>query len=221
MQENIDQFVNGLQSWHLRTNALRAVEALRKNHFDAGFFQSADEVVEIVMSFIKEGMTVAFGGSQTIRQLGLDQLIAESGAIILDHNKQGVGLEEKVEIMRKQQVCDLFICSSNAISVEGELYNIDGNGNRVSAMIFGPRKVIIIAGTNKICLDEASGWERVRNVASPINMKRMNRPTPCTEKGVCSDCNLPSRGCNAFLALKKKPSMSDISVFIVNEPLGF
>lgn len=221
MEDSIHNFVKEMQSWHLRKNALKAVESLRKNHFDAGFFQSGEEVCEIVMKHVKPGMSIGFGGSQTIRQLGLDSLIAESGAEILDHNISGISAEEKMDIMRKQQICDLFICSSNAISIQGELFNIDGNGNRLSAMIFGPKKVIIIAGSNKICRDESSAWDRVRNVASPINMKRMNRPTPCTENGSCTDCNVPSRGCNAFLVLKKKPSLSDISVFIVNEPLGF
>lgn len=221
MEEDIHGFVNEMQSWHLRTNALKAVESLRKNHFDAGFFQSGEEVCEIVLNQIKPGMSVAFGGSQTIKQLGLDKLIADTGAEVLDHNIEGISSDQKLDIMRRQQVCDLFICSSNAISVQGELFNIDGNGNRLSAMIFGPKKVIIIAGTNKICLDERSAWERVRNVAAPVNMKRLNRPTPCTEKGSCAECNVPSRGCNAFLVLKKKPSMSDISVFIINEPLGF
>jgi hypothetical protein len=221
MEVDIHGFVNELHSWHLRTNALKAVESLRKNHFDAGFFQSGEEVCEIVLNHIKPGMSVAFGGSQTIKQLGLDKMISDAGAMILDHNIQGISPEQKLDIMRKQLVCDLFICSTNAISVQGELFNIDGNGNRLSAMIFGPKKVIIIAGTNKICLDDAAAWERVRNVAAPINMKRLNRPTPCSEKGICVECNVPSRGCNAFLVLKKKPSLSEISVFIVNESLGF
>jgi len=98
---------------------------------------------------------------------------------------------------------------------------VDGNGNRLSAMIFGPRKVIVIAGINKICIDEQSAWDRIRTTAAPVNMKRLNRPNPCTKEGICMDCSLLTRGCNAYLVLRKKPSMTDLSVFIVNESLGF
>ncbi|MBK7029352.1 MAG: lactate utilization protein [Bacteroidales bacterium] len=221
MGESIDNFVSGLNSWYSTSIAVKAIDALRKNHFDAGFFDSREEALNVIMDFVKPGMTVAFGGSQTLKQLGLDLLIAEAGAIILDHNKEGLSQEEKIEIMRKQQVCDLFLCSSNAITTQGEIYNIDGNGNRLSALIFGPKKTIIVAGVNKLCLNESSAWDRVRNHAAPINMKRLNRQTPCTEKGVCMDCRDDARGCNIFLALKRKPSLSDISVFIINESLGF
>jgi hypothetical protein len=216
-----NQFVSEMLNWHGRTIGQKTVEALRRNHFDAGFFDSGSEGLEVIMQFIKAGDTVAFGGSQTLRQLGLVQKVKEAGAVILDHNAEGLNPDEKMEVMRRQQVCDVFLCSSNAISLEGELYNVDGNGNRLSAMIFGPRKVIIVAGTNKICPDETSAWLRIKTVAAPINLKRLNRPNPCTKQGICMDCSLPTRGCNAYLVLRKKPSLSDISVFIINENLGF
>jgi hypothetical protein len=126
-----------------------------------------------------------------------------------------------MEVMRQQQICDLFICSSNAISLQGELFNIDGHGNRVAAMSFGPRKVIVVAGTNKIVADEEAAWQRIRTVAAPINFKRLNRPNPCAKYGVCMNCNLNSRGCNIYVATRRKPPMMDFHVFIVNEPLGF
>jgi hypothetical protein len=105
--------------------------------------------------------------------------------------------------------------------MQGELINVDGNGNRLSAMIFGPRKVIVVAGINKIVKDQEEGWERIRQKAAPMNLKRLNRPTPCVQSGVCMDCAVPMRGCNAYVMLRKKPSLSDFSVFIVNEILGF
>jgi len=221
MTKESNQFVSEMKSWHGRTIGQKTVEALCSNHFDSVFFDTAIEAIDMVMHFIQPGNTVAFGGSQTIRQLGLPDRIQKSGAILFDHNAEGLNLGEKIEVMRKQQVCDVFICSSNAISMDGELFNVDGNGNRISAMIFGPRKVIVLAGTNKICPDEASAWQRIKTVAAPINMKRFNRPNPCTSQGICMDCNLPTRGCNAYLALRRKPPMSDISVFIINEDLGF
>jgi hypothetical protein len=221
MNKEANQFVTDLKAWHGRIIGQKTVDSLRTNHFDAGFFDTGLEACEVIMRFIQQGSTVAFGGSQTIKQLGLAERIKQIGATLLDHNTEGLSQDEKIEVMRKQQSCDVFLCSSNAITQNGELYNVDGNGNRLSAMIFGPRKVIVVAGTNKICNDEASAWQRIRNVAAPINFKRLNRPNPCTKQGICMDCNLPTRGCNAYLVLRKKPSLTDFSVFIINENLGF
>jgi hypothetical protein len=221
MHKESDKFVSEMKLWHGKTIGQKTVEALRKNHFESVFFNTSLEALKVILSFIHPGEKVAFGGSQTIKQLDLHKKILAVGAIVLDHNAKGLSMEEKLDIMRMQQVCDVFICSSNAITMEGELYNVDGNGNRVSAMIFGPKKVIVVAGTNKICPDETAAWIRIRNVAAPINMHRFNRPNPCTKQGICMDCNLPTRGCNAYLAIRKKPSMTDMSVFIINEDLGF
>lgn len=216
-----DIFVNEMNTWHGQTIGNKTVEALHKNRFDASFFETRDETVKAVIEMVSKGMKVAFGGSQTAKQLNLQQLVSEKGAVILDHNAAGLTSDQKMEIMRQQQICDVFICSSNAISLQGELFNIDGHGNRVAAMSFGPRKVIVIAGTNKIVADEEAAWQRIRTIAAPINFKRLNRPNPCAKYGVCMNCNLTSRGCNIYVATRRKPPMMDFHVFIVNEPLGF
>lgn len=216
-----DTFVNDLNTWHGSVLGLKTVEALRRNRFDADFFETREEAAAAVLQFIKPGMQVAFGGSQTARQLELQQRVTEAGAEILDHNAPGLSDEEKMDVMRRQQICDLFICSSNAISLQGELFNLDGHGNRVAAMAFGPRRVIVVAGVNKLVTDEDASWERIRTIAAPINFKRLNRPNPCTKTGVCMNCNLPTRGCNIYVATRRKPPLMDFSVFIVNETLGF
>jgi hypothetical protein len=216
-----DTFVGEMNTWHGRTLGLKTIEALRKNRFDAAFYETREETANAVLEMISPGMEVAFGGSQTAKQLNLQQLVTEAGGIILDHNAAGLTDEQKLEVMRRQQVCDVFICSSNAISLQGELFNIDGHGNRVAAMSFGPRKVIVIAGINKLCADEAAAWERIRTIAAPINFKRLNRPNPCAKHGVCMNCNLPTRGCNIYVATRRRPSLTDFSVLIVNESLGF
>ncbi len=216
-----DIFVNKMNTWHGRTLGQKTVEALRKNRFDADFFESRQDAANAVRELLKPGMSVAFGGSQTAKQLGLQIIASESGATILDHNAEGLSEEQKLEVMRQQQICDVFICSSNALSLQGELFNIDGNGNRVAAMAFGPRRVIIIAGVNKICADEEAAWQRIRTIAAPVNFKRLDRPNPCVKQGVCMNCNLPTRGCNIYVATRRKPPLIDFSVFIVNEVLGF
>jgi hypothetical protein len=210
-----------MKAVHNRVLAQKTVEALRRNHFKAEFFENSAEAIQMILNNIQPGITLAFGGSQTIMQLGLAENVAGMDVILLDHNAEGLSQEDKIEIMRRQQVSDVFISSSNAVTLNGELYNVDGNGNRISALIFGPRKVIIIAGINKICTDENSAWQRIKSQAAPLNMQRLNRPNPCTKEGICMDCSLLTRGCNAYLVLRKKPTLSDISVFIINEELGF
>jgi hypothetical protein len=214
-------FVNEMNTWHGQTLGNKTVEALRRNRFDASFFETRDETAFAVLEMISPGMEVAFGGSQTAKQLNLQQLVTEKGATILDHNAPGLSEAEKLEVMRRQQICDVFICSSNAISLQGELFNIDGHGNRVAAMSFGPRRVIVIAGVNKLVADEEAAWQRIRTIAAPINFKRLNRPNPCAKHGVCMNCNLPTRGCNIYVATRRKPAMMEFAVFIINESLGF
>lgn len=216
-----DTFVNEMNSWHGQTLGLKTVEALRKNRFDAAFFETRNEAADAVLKLISSGQQVAFGGSQTARQLNLQQLVQDAGATILDHNATGLSSEEKHEVMRQQQICDVFICSSNAVSLQGELFNLDGHGNRVAAMAFGPRRVIVIVGVNKLVADEEAAWQRIRTIAAPINFKRLNRPNPCAKYGVCMNCNLPTRGCNIYVATRRKPPLMEFSVFVVNESLGF
>ncbi len=216
-----DTFVNEMNTWHGKTIGLKTIEALHKNRFDATFFETREDAAHAVIEFIKPGMQVAFGGSQTAKQLNLQQMVLDLGATILDHNATGLSDEEKLEVMRSQQTCDVFICSSNAISLQGELFNIDGHGNRVAAMAFGPRRVIVIAGVNKLVADEEAAWQRIRTIAAPINFKRLNRPNPCAKHGVCMNCNLPTRGCNIYVATRRKPPLMEFSVIIINESLGF
>lgn len=216
-----DTFVDEMNTWHGQTLGLKAVEALRKNLFEADFFTDREDAANAICEMILPGMEVAFGGSQTAKQLNLQQLVTAKGATVLDHHAAGFSDTEKIEVMRRQQVCDVFICSSNAISLQGELFNIDGHGNRVAAMSFGPRRVIVVAGVNKLVVDEEAAWQRIRTIAAPVNFKRLNRPNPCVKSGVCMNCNLPTRGCNIYVATRKRPSLTDFSVFIVNESLGF
>jgi len=222
MEENAtDAFVNEMKTWHGDVLGKKVTEALRRNRFDAHYYDTREEASNAVAMLIGPGMDVAFGGSQTAKQLDLQQVVSKAGANILDHNASELTNEQKLEVMRQQQICDVFICSSNAISLQGELFNIDGYGNRVAAMTFGPRRVIVVAGVNKLVADEQQAWARIRNTAAPINFKRLQRPNPCTRTGFCMDCNLPTRGCNIYVATRRKPPLMDFNVFIVNETLGF
>ena len=207
--------------WHNEILGNKVVKALEKNGFHAIYFETKEQAENFIMYHVKSGDDVGFGGSQTIKALDLKKRIREIGGNILDHGDFGLNKEQKLQVMRAELVSDLFLCSSNAITLNGELVNIDGAGNRVAAMTFGPRKVIVVAGVNKIVEDIEEGFRRIRNNASPKNNKRLSLKNPCTINGNCIDCKSETRICRAYSVLKRKPMQSDISVVIIGEELGF
>lgn len=216
-----DVYVNDLINEHNIKLLSKTVNNLRKHRFDAHFFTDRKSLTEKVLEYISNGTTVGIGGSQTVKQLNLISNITAKGGVLLNHGIQELSPEERLNIMRQQLTSDVFLCSANAISLQGEIYNVDGFGNRVAAMTFGPKKVIIVAGANKICLDENEAWSRISKIAAPINFNRLNRNTPCNATGICSDCNSEERGCNIYTVLRRKSPVLDISVFLINENLGF
>ncbi|HOD58946.1 MAG TPA: lactate utilization protein [Rectinema sp.] len=204
-----------------QARGLRTVSALQKNAFDALYVATAAEAAEKVLAFVYEGARVGFGGSMTIKSMNIQERAEKKGAIILDHNKAGLGAEEKMQILRSQLTCDVFISSANAITMEGFIFNVDGNGNRVAALSFGPKKNVIVAGMNKVVANLDEAYERLRTYASPLNNIRLEKPNPCVTQGYCADCVLPTRICRIYQVLRRKPSLSDFTVILVGEDLGF
>ncbi len=200
---------------------LRTVAALQKNGFDALYVQTAAIAAEKVLEFVVSGAKVGFGGSYTIKSMNIQELAAKKGAIILDHNAPGLGAEKKMDILRAQLTSDVFISSANAVTMDGMLLCVDGNGNRVAAMSFGPKKNVVVAGLNKIVANLDEAYERLKAYASPLNNIRFQKPNPCVTQGYCADCALPTRICRAYLELRRKPGLSDYTVIIVGEELGF
>jgi hypothetical protein len=207
--------------WHADALGEAAVAALKKNDFDAVYFADRDEAVKFVMGFVKSGASVGFGGSMTVAALGIKDKAIAAGAVPLDHGDPALSPEQKADVRRRQQTCDLFLCSSNAVTLDGMLVNVDGNGNRTNAMSFGPKKVVVVAGVNKIVADEAAGLQRIREYAAPMNNKRLGIQNPCVVKGVCCDCTGKTRICRIYSTLRRKPSPTDLTVVIVGEVLGF
>ena len=207
--------------WLLEKRGRKCVENLKKNGFDAHFCEdggaAADRVEEMTRSLTSFGI----GGSDTVRALGIVERLRQQGKIVHDHWAPDLSPEQVREIRLAQGRCDCFLCSANAISLAGEIVNVDGIGNRTSAMAFGPEKVILVAGTNKVADDLASALARVRRVAAPMRAKSLNMETPCAKTGLCSDCSAPQRICNITTILHRRPMLTDISVVLVNEALGF
>jgi hypothetical protein len=213
--------MNGVETWHYEALGKAACAALAKNGFDARYAASGGEALDLLLSFVKRGMQVGFGGSTTVGGLGVQQRARELGAVVLDHNEPGLDAERRLEVRRAQLVCDLFVSSTNALTLDGELLNVDGNGNRIAALTFGPRKTVVVAGANKIVRDLDEGFERIRLLAAPMNNKRLDKPNPCVKAGSCQDCKGDSRLCRAYSILKRRPGLSDFTVIVVGESLGF
>ena len=210
-----------IHNWHNETIGSRVVEVLKKNGFSAVYFQSGEEASEFIMNNVKMGDKVGFGGSMTVKKLGIQEKVKSMGGIVLDHGDSTLSPEEKMETMRGELLSDVFLCSSNAVTLEGELVNIDGVGNRVAAMSFGPKKVIVVVGVNKICKNETAAFERLEQIAAPKNCVRLNMPNPCTKTGVCMDCSADTRACRIYSVIKRKPMRTDITVVVIGEDLGF
>jgi len=195
--------------------------ALKKNGFDAHFVPSVPRSTELILDMISAYETFGFAGSDTTRALGVLEALRADGKTIYDHWQEGLSREADLEIRLQQGRCDCFLCSANAVSMNGELVNVDGVGNRTSAMAFGPAKVVIVAGMNKVTHDLESALRRVREVAGPMRAKSLNMDTPCAKTGSCNDCNAPQRICRITTILHRKPMLTDVSVVLVNEALGF
>lgn len=210
--------------WHENKLIDDTVKSLEKNGFEAIATPNRQVALSSILDRVPAGATVGLGGSISLRELNLPAALKERGNDVADHweaRKRGVSAGAMAEIRHKHPNSDVFITSTNALTRKGELVNIDGAGQRVAAMIYGPKKVIIVSGRNKIveCLDEAI--DRVRNVAAPINAKRLGRKTPCAETGRCSDCDSPDRICSVTTIMHKKPEIADITVIVVDDVLGY
>jgi hypothetical protein len=208
------------QAWYERLQVERTLKALRKNNFDAQFVPKAMEANEAIFKMIPDGSIVGVGGSITLSQIGFFEEAARHSIKLLNPAALQLTPEEFIQMRREILLADVFLASSNAVTEDGKLYNIDGTGNRVGAMSFGPKKVILVCGVNKIVKDIGEAHRRAQEWAAPMNARRLAIKTPCAETGVCADCASPQRICNVYVAMAKKPSRSDVTVLLVGESLG-
>lgn len=198
----------------------RTLEALRKNNMEGYLINTENELIHKIQELVNEGSKVSLGGSMTLFETKIMEHLRSGRYELLDRYKEGLTADKIKEIYRKSFFCDAYFTSTNAITEEGELYNVDGNGNRVAAMLYGPDKVIVIAGVNKIVKDINEAIYRVENLAAPANAKRLNRKTPCTVTGKCMNCNSPERICREYTVIRK-PVPNRIFVLLLNEEYGY
>jgi len=207
--------------WYQGLQVERTIKALKRNNFDAQFFPKTSEALEAVWKMIPEGSKVGIGGSLTLTQIGFFDEVQKRPVQLLNPFAKGLSPEEADRIRREIFTADFFLCSSNAVTEDGKLYNIDATGNRVGAMIFGPKKVILLCGANKIVKDIADAQKRVQEYTAPMNVKRLGLKPPCGQTGECADCASAERICNAYVILAKKPRRTDYMIFFIGEDLGF
>ena len=212
-----------IRGWFVEDRGRRAAEALKKRDFNAHYVETQDKAKEMILKEVPPGAVVGVGGSVTIREMKILEDLRARGHKVLDHwELPRSALEESFQMRRAQQVCDVFLTSSNAITQDGRLVNTDGSGNRVNAMTFGPKKAIVVAGINKIVPDLERALRRIKEVAVPLNCRRLNYSPPSIQAGKCVDCRVPQRSCRITTIIEwKPPFISDYLVIIVGENLGY
>jgi len=213
--------MNQLKVWHNATIGQRAVKELQKKKFDAIYCENKQEALTYILDNIPADARIGVGGSSTLREIGLLSILEEKKFVLYDHNAAGLTPEEKTAQRYKQLSSDVFLCSTNAVTLKGELMNKDGIGNRVAAMTFGPKKVIVVAGINKVVRNLEEAEQRIRMQAAPLNTKRHELPNPCLKTGQCADCQNDSRICNITTIIHRCPPLTPIHVVLIGEELGF
>ena len=205
-----------------REKAEEVIKALAKRNIMGFYAETADDAKKLILNVIPETASFSCGGSITVTGMDVYSALQEKGCEFIDYMAfRGKDPKAYRELYAKATVCDYFFMSTNAMTEDGILVNIDGSGNRVANLIFGPEHVIIVTGVNKICPDLDSAIYRARNVASPPNCKRLGKKTPCVQTGKCEDCFAPDCICNQFVITRRSKDPDRIKVIIVGEELGF
>ncbi len=200
----------------------KVLESLKKNEMGAFYFSSAAEAKQEVLRKISPGEKVGIGGSVTLRQMGLLETLEERGNEIFNHWKEGLSADERKAVGKKQQRADVFLTSTNALSLDGKLVNVDATGNRVTSMVCGPERVIVVAGVNKIVKNVNEGLARLKKIAAPMNCRRRSDKTPCAEDLICHNCDTPARLCRVTTIIERRPwGIKDFTVILVGEELGY
>lgn len=196
------------------------VKNLKARHFDAWYCDTKEEALAKALELIPEGSTVGWGGALSAQQIGLMDALNKGNYAAIDRDRCATP-EEKAQAAKESMFADFFLTGANALSLDGQMVNIDGAGNRVSAIIFGPKNVLVIAGMNKVMDDLDAAVNRARTVAAPMNKQRFDPNTPCAVTGSCADCKVEGCICNHIVITRHCRPVGRIKFILVGEPLGF
>ena len=200
--------------------APRVLDALRSRGYEAWFCPTAAEAGDKVLELILPDDTVAWGGSMTMEELGVISRLRAGGYKLIDRDAAATG-EDRVEVMRRALLCGTFLASVNAMTEDGVMINIDGNCNRIAAIAYGPKRVVLAVGMNKICRDLPSARNRARCFAAPANAVRLNQESkPCFRTGVCCDCHTGTSMCAQVVEMRCNHIPGRIKVVLIGENSG-
>lgn len=197
------------------------IKGLQKNHMQGYYAGSREELFQLLLKFIPDNTTVGCGDSVTLEDLGVFTWLRKREIRFLDKFEPSLSREEKQEIYRKNFYADTFITGINAVTADGKLFNIDGNGCRVAPMLYGPKQIIAVAGTNKIVKDTEEAIKRARQTAAPLDARRLHKTTPCTVLDRCIDCSHKERICNDFVLIAGQFDENRIKVVFVDGDFGY
>jgi len=207
--------------WYLEKQVETTISNLKKRNMAGFFVNDEHELKKALKELINKNSVVGIGDSVTLLETGIIDFLRNGDYDFLDKYREGITSEEKRQLYIRNFSADTFMCSTNALTEDGELYNIDGNGSRVAPIIYGPKQVIIVAGINKIVRNIEEAEKRVRNYSAPLDAKRLGKNTPCTTLGYCMDCKSPDRICNDFTIIRGQFVKDRIKVVIVGKKLGY
>lgn len=195
----------------------QTVKNLQSRHFDACYCATKEEALEKALELIPKGASVGWGGCTSVQEIGLLDAVRAGEYRAIDRDAR----EDREQAMRECLLTDVFLTGANALSMDGQMVNIDGIGNRVAAIVYGPKTVIVVAGMNKVCDTLEAAVTRARTVAAPINKQRFASKTPCELTGACADCKSEDCICNQMLITRNSKPAGRIKVILVGEELGF
>ena len=196
------------------------VKNLQKRHFEAYYCATKEEALKQVLSLMPEGSTVGWGGAVSAAQVGVQEAVHAGNYTVIDRDAFS-DPSEKLRCMRECFNADYFITGANALSIDGQMVNIDGNGNRVGMIVYGPKNIIVVAGMNKVCPSVEDAVKRARTIAAPMNQQRFGLPNPCSCTGVCGNCLNETSICNQILITRNCKPAGRIKFVLVGEELGF
>lgn len=211
----------------------KVMKSLENNNINAAYAETKEEVCKIVKNMLFKGAVITAGGSMSLKESGVWDIISSPEYDFRDRSRQGISEEERSEAYKAAIGCDFFFCSSNAVTENGELINVDGNANRISSIAFGPKKVVMVVGVNKLVKDIDEGLLRIKKIAAPKNAVRLNTGTPCQKLGHCialekSDCpamtdgcKSPSRMCIEYLISGFHKEKGRLNIILCGETLGY
>ena len=210
--------MNPKQEYYAKRGA-QLVKNLRRRQFEAYYTQTRQEALEQALALIPDGVRIGWGGAMSAEEIGLMEALRQREVQLLDRSL-AKDAKERTAIMKQSLTADVFLTGANALSLDGQMVNIDGNGNRVAAIVYGPDSVLVVAGMNKVCDTLEQAVERARRVAAPANAQRFDIQTPCKAGGACQDCLSPDCICNQLLITRHCRPAGRIKFILVGEDLG-